>query len=166
MFVGTLMLAVLAFTPVVLADGYLNGLLQALNTSCLDQFANATAYLNSTASGQLVLVQLSQGNKTIFAPTDDACVLLSKDQSFILLTAFSVSGMDPAIINNETALADIISYHIVSGNFINQTQAYPNVTIGRTLLNDSALVMLEGNHSQVLIWSKFDNGSLFVINQE
>lgn len=78
MFVGALTLAALAFTPVVLADGYLNGLLHALNASCLDHFANATASLNSTPTGQHVLTQLSQGNKTIFAPTDDACVLLLK----------------------------------------------------------------------------------------
>lgn len=70
-----------------------------------------------------------------------------------------------ANISNETCLADIISYHIVSGNFVNNTETYPNETIGRTLLNDSSLVMLEGNQSQVLVWSKSENGSLFVINQ-
>lgn len=76
-----------------------------------------------------------------------------------------VSSINPAIINNQTCLADIISYHIVEGNVVNETQTYPNVTIGRTLLNDSALVTLEGNQSQVLIWSKSENGSLFVMNQ-
>lgn len=83
----------------------------------------------------------------------------------IFLIMLSVSSVDSAIIDNETSLADLVSYHIISGNFINQTQTYPNVTIGRTLLNASSLVMLEGNQSQVLVWSKSDNGSLFVMNQ-
>ncbi|KAN0082824.1 FAS1 domain containing protein [Tylopilus felleus] len=127
------------------AQGNLTGLLQALNSSGLDQLSNAAASLNGTTVGQQVQAQLSQGDKTIFAPTDTA--------------------LSAAAISNETSLADIISYHIVSGNYVNQTQTYPDVTIGRTLLNDSSLVRLEGNESQVLVWSKSDNGSLFVMNQ-
>ncbi|KAF8547980.1 Fasciclin-domain-containing protein [Imleria badia] len=148
MFACALTVSAFALVPSVLAEGNLTGLLQALNSSGLDQFANATASLNGTTTGRQVLTQLFRGNNTIFAPTDDACVCLS--------------GVNTA---NETCLADIISYHIVTGNLVNETQTYPNVTIGRTLLNDSSEVTLEGNQSQVLVWSKSDNGSLFVMNQ-
>jgi len=146
MFVGALTLLAFAFIPVVLAQGDLSGLLQALNASGLDQFASAVASLNSTPIGQSVLAQLSKGNNTIFTPTDSA------------LSSAHITDL------NETALADAISYHIVPGNFVNRTETYPNVTIGRTLLNASNIVMLEGNLSQVLVWSKYDNGTLFAEN--
>ena len=43
---------------------------------------------------------------------------------------------------------------------------YPNVTLGRTLLNSSDLVMLEGNKSQVLAWTKNDTaGNVTILNQ-
>ncbi|KAF8436272.1 FAS1 domain-containing protein [Boletus edulis BED1] len=135
----------LAHLPTI--KGNLTGLLQALNSTGLDQFANATASLNGTTMGRQVLAQLSEGNKTIFAPSDQAWL-----------------SVNPAFTSNETSLADIISYHIVSGNLVNETQTYPNETIGHTLLDDPNLVMLEGDQSQVLVWSKADNGSLFVMN--
>lgn len=91
-------------------------------------------------------------------------VCLSSESARYLIV-FTGSGVNPDAINNETTLANLISYHIVSGDFINKTQTYPNVTIGRTLLNAMDLVMLEANKSQVLMWSKSDNGSLFVMNQ-
>jgi len=43
---------------------------------------------------------------------------------------------------------------------------YPNVTLGRTLLNSSDLVMLEGNKSQVLAWTRNDTASnVTILNQ-
>ncbi|PPQ74235.1 hypothetical protein CVT24_001106 [Panaeolus cyanescens] len=43
---------------------------------------------------------------------------------------------------------------------------YPNVTIGRTLLNDSDLVQLEGNKSQVLAWTRSgEQGNITILNQ-
>lgn len=43
---------------------------------------------------------------------------------------------------------------------------YPNVTIGRTLLNDSSLVDLEGNKSQVLVWTRdSEQTSIRILNQ-
>lgn len=163
MFVVPTLAAAFAFIPVVLAQGDLSGLLQALNASGFDQLANFTAALNSTPIGQSVLAQLSKGNNTIFAPTDSACVSAFKVTLYLFLTIFLVSAANVSDLN-ETAAADAISYHIVPGNFINQTELFPNVTIGRTLLNASNLVMLEGNQSQVLVWSKYDNGTLFVEN--
>jgi len=44
------------------------------------------------------------------------------------------------------------------------TATYPNVTIGRTLLNDSSLVTLEGHKSQVVAWTN-ENGTIVVLNQ-
>ena len=43
---------------------------------------------------------------------------------------------------------------------------FPNVTLGRTLLNSSDLVMLEGNKSQVLAWTRdSENGNVTILNQ-
>ncbi|KAF8841404.1 Fasciclin-domain-containing protein, partial [Paxillus ammoniavirescens] len=119
-----------------------------LNTNGLTQLASIATSLNGTAVGQGLLSQLPKGNKTLFAPTNEA-----------------LSALDPATASNNTLLGDIVLYHVVSGDFVNETQTCPNVTIGRTLLNDSALVTLEGNKSQVLAWSKTENGSTIVLNQ-
>ncbi|KAJ2933690.1 hypothetical protein H1R20_g3448, partial [Candolleomyces eurysporus] len=45
------------------------------------------------------------------------------------------------------------------------SSVYPNTTIGRTLLNDSDLVQLEGNKSQVLAWTRRGNENVTVLNQ-
>ncbi|KAF9235087.1 hypothetical protein BU15DRAFT_89709 [Melanogaster broomeanus] len=148
MFISLPTLAVLTLAPVVLAQSYLDGLVQTLSASGLTTLAGIMTSLNGSTVGQEVLTSLSQGNNTLFAPTNDA-----------------LSVVDPSITSNQTLVADIVAYHVVSGNFVNETQTYPNVTIGRTLLNDSALVTLEGGKSQVLPWSKTDNGSIFVLNQ-
>ena len=43
---------------------------------------------------------------------------------------------------------------------------YPNVTIGRSLFNSSDLVSLEGNKSQVLVWSRpSPDGNITILNQ-
>ncbi|KAF5309524.1 hypothetical protein D9619_012360 [Psilocybe cf. subviscida] len=43
---------------------------------------------------------------------------------------------------------------------------WPNVTIGRTLLNASQLVQLEGNKSQVLVWDRSSSdGNITILNQ-
>lgn len=43
---------------------------------------------------------------------------------------------------------------------------WPNVTLGRTLLNSSSLVMLEGNKSQVLAWTRSSpEGNVTILNQ-
>ncbi|KAH9475780.1 hypothetical protein JR316_0011339 [Psilocybe cubensis] len=43
---------------------------------------------------------------------------------------------------------------------------WQNVTIGRTLLNSSNLVHLEGNKSQVLVWTRYEqNGNISILNQ-
>ncbi|EGN94291.1 hypothetical protein SERLA73DRAFT_188091 [Serpula lacrymans var. lacrymans S7.3] len=141
---------ILASVPAVIGQNltYLTGLLQTLNASGLTQLASVAPSLNNTPSGQRILSTLPQGNWTLFAPNNAAFGALSSTDT-----------------GNTTFLTDTISYHIVSGNFTNETASYPNVTIGRTLLNDSSLVMLEGNKSQVLSWTKLGNGTTAVLNQ-
>ncbi|KAF8629788.1 hypothetical protein AX17_005567 [Amanita inopinata Kibby_2008] len=106
--------------------------------------------------GQRLLSELPNGNFTVFVPTDQAFATLNQTN----MTA----GSDP-----ET-LANIIAYHILPGNFTlpnatsstggNETSnatlisaMFPNTTVGRTLLDNSSFVQLEGNKSQVLAWT-------------
>jgi len=43
---------------------------------------------------------------------------------------------------------------------------YPNDTIGRTLLDSSNIVMLEGNKSQVVAWTRLnETGNVTLLNQ-
>ncbi|KAH7890248.1 FAS1 domain-containing protein [Phlebopus sp. FC_14] len=143
----SLFLFLLACSPVVLGQDYFTGLLQALNASGLTQASTIAASLNTTSTGQYVISKLSTENTTLFAPTNQALSALNMSEE-----------------TNATHIADAVSYYVVPGNFIKETATYPNVTIGRTLLNDSALVNLEGGKAQVLAWSKMSNGTLFVIN--
>jgi hypothetical protein len=78
--------AVVALAPIVLGQSYLDGLIQALNTSGLTQLASIATSLNGTAVGQGLLSQLPKGNKTIFAPTNEARMSLCHWLSTICLT--------------------------------------------------------------------------------
>ena len=60
---------------------------------------------------------------------------------------------------------DLFSYHVVHGNFTDQTTTYPNTTLGRTFLNDTTWVSLEGNKSQVVAWATRDDGKVHILNQ-
>jgi len=77
-----------------------------------------------------------------------------------------------ANISNNT-LPGVMCYHYVRGNFdatnvlnatILETGIFPNVTIGRTLLNDSSYVQLEANKSQVLVWTYYKD-KVVMLNQ-
>ncbi|KAG0697198.1 FAS1 domain-containing protein [Suillus ampliporus] len=140
-------LVLLTLLPAVFGQSwqqYLDGLVQALNTDGLTSLASASAALNSSSEGQQVAQSLSTGNWTVFAPNNQA---------------FSSTPL-----NLTSDIGDLLSYHVVHGNFTDQTSPYPNITLGRTLLNNASLVQLEGNESQVLAWSKGGNGILFVLN--
>ncbi|KAG2357705.1 hypothetical protein BDR07DRAFT_1419484 [Suillus spraguei] len=142
-------LALLTLLPGVFGQSwqqYLNGLVQALYTDGLTTLASASAALNSSSDGQQVARSLSTGNWTLFAPNNQA---------------FSSAPIN--LTSDPTSVRNLLSYHVVHGNFTDQTSSYPNITLGRTLLNDSSLVWLEGNESQVLAWSKGSNG-IFVLN--
>lgn len=125
---------------------YLAGLVQALNTDGLTTLAFATAALNSSSEGQLVAQSLSAGNWTLFAPSNQA---------------FSSAPIN--LTSDPTSVRNLLAYHVVHGNFTDQTSSYPKITLGRTLLNDSSLVRLEDTESQVLAWSKGGKG-IFVLN--
>ncbi|EIM91840.1 Fasciclin-domain-containing protein [Stereum hirsutum FP-91666 SS1] len=127
-------------------SSYFLGLAQALNDQGLSTLATlAAGALNDTA-GPAFFEELQSGNKTLFAPSNEALSSLSSATS------------------NTTALLEILSYHILDGNFTDLVSTYPNVTLGRTLLNDTNLVALEGNESQVVAFSKV-GGSVVVLNQ-
>ncbi|KAK0460851.1 hypothetical protein IW261DRAFT_1577259 [Armillaria novae-zelandiae] len=123
---------------------YLSGLGQALQDAGLTTLGSQTSRLNNSILGRALLAKLVLGNYTLFAPDNEA---------FANATNYS------SLSNDDNLFALTILYHIVSGNFSanNGTNAtleaetYPNVTIGRTLLDDPSVVQLEGNKSQVLV---------------
>ncbi|KAF9643665.1 FAS1 domain-containing protein [Thelephora ganbajun] len=128
---------------------YLSGLLQTLNNAGLTCLASAVGSVNSTSTGNQLLANLSnqKNNYTVFAPNNDA-----------FSNAPSSATQDPNV------LTDVVAYHVVFGHFPNVTD-YPNTTIGRTSLEDSSVVMLEGNKSQVVAWARREDGQVHVLNQ-
>lgn len=107
------------------------------------------ASLNGTSQGNALLAQLGSHPQTIFAPNNDA---------------FSATAN---LTSNPELVADRIAYHVVSGTFnATSAQSFPNTTIGRTLLNDSSLVFLEGGHkNQVVAWAK-EGSTTHILNQK
>ncbi|KAK0489933.1 FAS1 domain-containing protein [Armillaria luteobubalina] len=136
---------------------YLSGLGQALQDAGLTTLGSQTSRLNNSVLGRALLARLVLGNYTLFAPDNEA---------------FANATNSTSISNDDNFFAQTILYHIVSGSFSanNDTNAtleaetYPNVTIGRTLLDDPSVVQLEGNKSQVLVWSNID-GQVEMYNQ-
>ncbi|KAI3601178.1 hypothetical protein WG66_001633 [Moniliophthora roreri] len=131
----------------------LGNIAQALNASGLSGFAGLLPVLNSTTTGQAIIRQvLSGGNFSFFVPTNDA-----------------LSAIPSSVTSDAETLARIVSYHVLKGNFTSghnlTTATLPEVTIGRTLLNDSNFVHLEGNRAQVLVWGKNAEGQVQILNQ-
>ncbi|KAJ3981018.1 FAS1 domain-containing protein [Lentinula detonsa] len=127
----------------------------ALSALGLSSFALAAAALNGTSGGQALLsTVLSGGNYSILAPNNDA---------------FSQAS---SLASDNTLLVDTLAYHILRGSFsssnsstFNLTSATsPNHTIGRSMLNDSAYVTLEGNASQAVAWT-IESNTLVFLNQ-
>ncbi|KAI5114978.1 hypothetical protein M0805_009179 [Coniferiporia weirii] len=125
---------------------FLTQFLQQLQALNLTSLVNATTAVNATSTGQRLLSALSDGPLTVFAPNNDGW-----------------AGAHPNITSNADLLADVLSYHVVPGTF-GPAQAFPNTTVGRTLLNDSDLVFLEGGKSQVLAWAA-EGGTTHILNQ-
>jgi uncharacterized surface protein with fasciclin (FAS1) repeats len=130
-------------------SSYLTGLLQALNSSGLTTLAASVALVNSTTTGSQFLSRLSNLNQnfTAFAPDNAAFNNIPSNNT-----------QDPNLIVN------VISYHFVFGHFLSVTD-YPNTTIGRTVLGDPSVVMLEGNRDQVVAWARRSDGLVHVLNQ-
>ncbi|KAH9891319.1 FAS1 domain-containing protein [Cubamyces lactineus] len=138
----------LAAAPAALAQD-LTGLLQALNSTGHSRLVGLATQLASTDVGKSVLSQLSSGSPfVLFAPTDSA-----------------FDSAPSNITSDPNLLADVVAYHIVQGNFTNSDTHYTNTTLGRTLLNDTTYVQLEGHKSQVLAWSVRSDNKTHVLNQ-
>ncbi|KAI0668736.1 FAS1 domain-containing protein [Trametes maxima] len=141
----------LASAPAALGQNLtvLTELLQALTSSGHNRLATIATQLNSTSVGQSVLSQLSSGGPfVLFAPTD---------------AAFDSAPSN--VTSDNDLLADVVAYHVAQGNFSGDSPAYPNTTLGRTLLHDPKYVQLEGNRSQVLAWAVRADGKVHVLNQ-
>lgn len=139
---------------------FLEGLINDLTTLGFGNFSQILLQINGTEVGNAVLGELGNGNHTIFVPSNEAFATFNT-------TNATVAG-DP------NTLANIIAYHVLPGDFFqpNATSptggnattnatlisaTFPNVTVGRTLLDNSSFVQLEGNKSQVLAWTIFPN---------
>jgi uncharacterized surface protein with fasciclin (FAS1) repeats len=145
----------LALLPLLAAPAfadYTSDLLGALKQNNLTSLAQAITNVSASDEGKTLINLLSdtKSNFTVFAPNN---------QGF--------AGAFPNTTGNGTApgLANVLSYHVVAGNLQNYTSSYPNTTIGRTYLNASNLVQLEGGKSQVLAWSNL-NGNTTILNQK
>ncbi len=78
----------------------------------------------------------------------------------------TVTSVPSNVTSDVDALADVIAYHIASGNFTGVSTTYPNNTLGTTLLNDPKVVQLEGSgQPQVLVWTTREDGQVHVLNQ-
>ncbi|EAU87158.1 hypothetical protein CC1G_05847 [Coprinopsis cinerea okayama7 len=163
-----------------------------LNSSGYTSLSRAIEQADQTQNGQEWIAQLSNGNWTVFAPTNDAFSSVSQD----------VSG-------NASTLADYLSYHYVYGDLHNVTASrdsggsgqgtssstsqaasamvfprqqgqggggqnnlqllssiYPNDTIGRTALSSPQFVRLEGDKNQVLGWTRNSpSDPVYILNQ-
>lgn len=131
---------------------YAGDLVTTLKSLNLTSLAEAITNVSTQPEGMALINLLSSNssNFTVFAPNN--------------------AGFAGAFANttgNGTApgLANILSYHVVAGDLQNFTSTYPNTTIGRTYLNATNLVQLEGGKSQVLAWSTL-NGNVTVLNQK
>ncbi|CCL99966.1 uncharacterized protein FIBRA_01991 [Fibroporia radiculosa] len=140
-------IALLAAVKFALAQNetFLAGLLSTLNETGASSLSGLASQLNSSDQGRSLLTALSNGDPyALFAPND---------------TAFS-NAPSSAFTN----IDNFIAYHLVTGNFSGVNTSYANTTLGRTFLNDSQLVQLEGNQSQVLAWA-FRTDHVTVLNQ-
>ncbi|KAG6826616.1 hypothetical protein H0H92_015128 [Tricholoma furcatifolium] len=135
-----------------------SAIIDQLNNAGYTSFASALEKANGTQEGQNLLSQLNNGNYTIIAPDNQA---------------FDSPEIQNAS-NDPQALANILSYHVLPGNFVNSSVnasaldsgVQPNNTVGRTLLTNSSEVQLEGGKPQALAWTRNDSdGQIYFLNQ-
>ncbi|KAF8753511.1 Homoaconitase, mitochondrial [Rhizoctonia solani] len=112
---------------------------QCLNGLGLTSLVGVGSLANNT-NGTALLAQLSQGNKTVFAPNNEAFGRVPQNVS-----------------SNTDLLTSILSYHIVEGHYnASDFAREPNHTIVRTYLTNPSLVNLEGGRGQVLVIERDD----------
>lgn len=126
-----------AASPSSSTSAYGSGLVSALNSAGLTTLAGL---LQPLASDLVPII--SEGNFTVFAPTNDA--LASVDTS------------------NMTALAEILMYHIAYG----QPNVTANNTIARTLLSGSQVNLGQNYTNQALVYNtNTTTGAVQVVGQ-
>ncbi|KAK4053000.1 hypothetical protein OIO90_004124 [Microbotryomycetes sp. JL221] len=123
---------------------YAATLLQALsanNLTTLGQIAQQNAAV------LLPLLQMG-GNKTVFAPTDEAFAQLPEN-----------------VTSNQQLVANTVLYHVFYGSYgVSQLTEMP--TIARSALNDTSLVNLPGGQGQVAVLTRGSgNSSNVVVNE-
>lgn len=161
------LLALMAMASAAVAQNstFLDGLMGTLSNAGASSLTQLAGQLNSSSQGKDLLKAISNGDSyVLFAPNDTARKRHRPVLRVIydVLLAHSVSNAPSNLTQNTV---DLFSYHVVHGNFSNQSTTYPNTTVGRTFLNGTTWVSLEGNKSQVVVWATRDDGKVHVLNQ-
>lgn len=173
------MLSRLAVLPLLLgavsaqsSSNYTTELVNTLSGAGLTTLADYLRLVSTEAPGQALLNSLTDESKnfTVFAPNNGGCAY-RRFRCFChsLMDIFLGAGAFPNATTNasDPGLLSTLAYHVVHGSFNNLTQTYPNTTIGRTTLNNSDLVRLEGNKAQVLAWSMWpSDNKIHILNQK
>jgi uncharacterized surface protein with fasciclin (FAS1) repeats len=111
----------------------------------LTALAGIATTLANTTEGMALFTQLSQGNKTVFAPSNEA-----------------FSAVPESVSSNTTLLAQILSYHILNDSYTpSGVQVAPAHSIARTLLRGDQYE-LPGNRSAPLVLTRNSSDSEMV----
>ncbi|KAB5596116.1 Homoaconitate hydratase [Ceratobasidium theobromae] len=134
------LIAAFAVPALAQQDAYLTGLLGTLNSLGLTSLVNIAGTVANGTNGVALLTQLAQGNKTLFAPNNEA-----------------FSKLPQAMTSNATLLSAVLSYHIADGYYNAPDFARePSHTILRSFLIDPAFVNLEGGRGQAIVGERDD----------
>ncbi|KAK1923101.1 hypothetical protein DB88DRAFT_473734 [Papiliotrema laurentii] len=113
---------------------YLSQVLGALTGAGLTSLVSVATSIANTTEGQALLGQLAGGNKTVFAPNNEA-----------------FAAVPESVSSNTTLLTEILSYHILNNTYSGSGIATaPNHTIARTLLRGGEFE-LPGNRTAPLV---------------
>jgi len=150
----SVLLAPLLVAPVLaqtVNQTVLTQLAGALTSAGLTSLASIAAQIANTTVGSQLLASITNttANLTIFAPSNAAFAKVPKN-----------------ISSDPDTLAAILSYHVVSGPFLNASFFFdsPNNTILSTFLNSTDDVHLQGNASQVIA-ATVKSGKITILNQ-
>ena len=119
-------------------------------------FASAVGFVNSTGTGNQLLVALSnqKNHYIVLAPNNDARQSVPSSISSLDSIPTSTSSLQHTRGRNSrpNVLTDVVVYRVVFGHFEDATD-YLNTTIGRIALGDRPVVMPEGKKNQVIAWT-------------
>ena len=116
----------------------------------------------ATANAAALLPILMSGNRTVFAPTNEASPFFIKLAPVLTpLSRQAFAALPAEVSGNATLVAQVVLYHILTGSFpaasLNSTP-----TIARSVLN-SSLVALPRGQPQALVLT--GNGTMVTVNQ-